>query len=137
MPRTVKRLFAAFAAIAAMFIASAQFSAHAAAPGWQAYDAASFTAAQAKGKTIVADVQASWCPTCRAQAPILEDLRKEKQSADVLFIKVDFDKDKDFLRAHRIPRQSTIVVFKGKTEVARSIAETDRTRLRGVVLGAL
>ena len=105
--------------------------------GWQAYDTAAFTAAQAAGKTIVVDVHADWCPTCRAQAPILDELRKERASDKVTFIRVDFDKDKAFLRTHRVPRQSTVLVFKGKREVARSIAETDRTRLRAVVLGAL
>lgn len=105
--------------------------------GWQAYDAAAFAAAQAAGKTIVVDVHADWCPTCRAQAPILDDLRKERASDKVAFVRVDFDSDKAFLRAHRVPRQSTVLVFKGKREVARSIAETDRTRLRAVVLGAL
>lgn len=131
------RLFAIIAAIGAIVIAAAQLTANAATPGWQTYEASAFSMAQAKGKTIVADVHADWCPTCRAQAPILDELRKEKQSADVLFMKVDFDKDKDFLRAHRIPRQSTIVVFKGANEVGRSIAETDRTRLRKFVLSAI
>ena len=51
--------------------------------------------------------------------------------------RVDFDKQKAFLRAHRIPRQSTVLVFKGRKEIARSIAQTDRNRLRAVVLGAL
>ena len=93
--------------------------------------------AQKKGKTIVVDVYADWCPTCRAQAPILEDLRTEKQSSEVLFVKVNFDEEKAFLRANRIPRQSTVLVFKGMDEVARSVAETNRSRLRGVVLDAL
>ncbi|QDH34361.1 thioredoxin family protein [Porphyrobacter sp. YT40] len=105
--------------------------------GWQAYDASSFAAAQGAGKTIVVDVHADWCPTCRAQAPILDELRKERASDTVAFVRVDFDKDKAFLRAHRIPRQSTVLVFKGGKEVARSIAETDRGRLRQMVLGAL
>ena len=86
-----------------------------------------------KGKTIVVDIYADWCPTCRAQAPILEELRAERQSDDVLFVKVNFDDEKAFLREHRVPRQSTVLVFNGTTEVARSIAETNRTRLRSVV----
>ena len=93
--------------------------------------------AQAKGKTIVVDVYANWCPTCRAQSPILDELRAEEQSGDILFVKVDFDEKKAFLHAHRIPRQSTVLVFKGETELARSIAETNRTRLRQIVLGAI
>ena len=131
------RLFALIAATAALVVGAMQLSAQASTKGWQKYDAAEFMMAQKKGKTIVVDVYADWCPTCRAQAPILEELRTEKQSSDVLFVKVNFDDEKAFLREHRIPRQSTVLVFDGMTEKARSIAQTNRTKLRGVVLGAL
>lgn len=132
------RFLSFLAAIGALLAAALAVTARAETPaGWQAYDAKAFTAAQAAGKTLVVDVHADWCPTCRAQAPILEELRRERASATVAFIRVDFDSDKAFLKAHRIPRQSTVLVFKGQREVARSIAETDRTRLRAVVLGAL
>ena len=131
------RLFVLVAAIGALIVGAMQLNAQASTAGWQIYDEASFMMAQKKGKTIVVDVYADWCPTCRAQAPILDELRSERASDDVLFVKVDFDEEKAFLRAHRIPRQSTVLVFKGMNEAARSVAETNRTRLRGVVLGAL
>ena len=131
------RLFALIAAVGALVVGAMQLSAQADTTGWTQYDAAEFMMAQKKGKTIVVDVYADWCPTCRAQAPILEELRQERQSSDVLFVKVNFDDEKAFLRANRIPRQSTVLVFKGMDEVARSIAETNRTRLRSAVLGAL
>lgn len=129
----MKKLLSLFAAIAALFALTPV----AAAPGWTSYSDASFARAQNAGKTIIVDVHADWCPTCRAQQPILNELRADKRLKDVVFIKVDFDSDKGFLRANRIPRQSTIVVFKGKKETARSIAETNRERLRSVVLGAI
>ena len=131
------RLFALIAAIGALVIGAMQLSAAAVPAGWTAYDEAEFMMAQKKGKTIVVDVYADWCPTCRAQAPILEKLRTETQSSDVLYVKVNFDEEKAFLKAHRIPRQSTVLVFKGMDEIARSIAQTNRAALRSVVLGAL
>ena len=131
------RLFALVAAVGALFVGAMQLSAAADTAGWTKYDASEFMMAQKKGKTIVVDVYADWCPTCRAQAPILEELRTEKQSGDVLFVKVNFDEEKAFLREHRIPRQSTVLVFKGMDETARSIAQTDRAALRSAVLGAL
>lgn len=106
-----------------------------AAPAWTTYSASSFNSAQAAGKTIIVDIYADWCPTCKAQKPILDELRGETQLKDAVFVKVNFDNEKAFLRAHRIPRQSTILVFKGKRETVRSIAETNRTKLRAVVLG--
>nr|WP_298929326.1 thioredoxin family protein [uncultured Erythrobacter sp.] len=131
------RLFILIAVIGAAIFGTMQLAAQADTTGWQTYDAGEFMMAQKKGKTIVVDVYADWCPTCRAQAPILDEMRKEKQSGSTLFVKVNFDDEKAFLREHRIPRQSTVLVFKGETEVARSIAETNRTRLRAKVLGAL
>ena len=131
------RLFILIAAIGALVVGAMQLSAQASTAGWKSYDEAEFMMAQGKGKTIVVDVYADWCPTCRAQAPILEQLRKEKQSNSVLFVKVNFDDEKAFLREHRIPRQSTVLVFKGKTEVARSVAQTNRNVLRKIVLDAI
>ncbi len=130
------RLFLLIAAIGAIVVGVMQLNAQAKIAGWQTYDEAEFIMAQQKGKTIIVDVYADWCPTCRAQAPILEELRQEQASGDVLFIKVDFDDEKAFLQAHRVPRQSTVLVFNGTREVVRSIAETNRARLRGIVLGA-
>ena len=134
---TMFRLFALIAAVGALFVGAMQLSAAADTKGWTTYDAADFMMAQKKGKTIVVDVYADWCPTCRAQAPILDELRVEKQSSDVLFVKVNYDEQKAFLRRHRIPRQSTVLVFNGMEEKARSIAQTDRKALRSAVLGAL
>ncbi|MEP0393441.1 MAG: thioredoxin domain-containing protein [Erythrobacter sp.] len=131
------RLFLAIAVIGALIIGATQLTARASAADWHTYDEAEFMMAQKKGKTIVVDVYADWCPTCRAQAPILDELRAEKQTSEILFVKVNFDDEKAFLRANRVPRQSTVIVFNGTKEVARSIAETNRTRLRRVVLNAL
>lgn len=108
-----------------------------ASPAWTTYSADAFSRAQSAGKTIVVDVHATWCPTCRAQAPILDSLRSEPQLKNAVFIKVDFDTEKAFLRQHRIPRQSTVLVFKGTRETARSIAETRPAQLRAAVLGGL
>ncbi|MDE1466126.1 thioredoxin family protein [Aurantiacibacter sp. D1-12] len=99
------------------------------------YTESGFRAAQAEGRTIIVDVHASWCPTCRAQQPILNELRNDPRLSDALFIRVNFDEDRAFLRAHRIPRQSTILVFNGREEAGRSIAETNRNRLRSFVFG--
>ncbi len=108
-----------------------------AATGWIDYSPELFADAQAAGKTILVDVSADWCPTCKIQHPILEELKSDDRMQDTLFVRVDFDVHKEFLKNHRIPRQSTILIFKGKAEIDRSIAETDRDRLRGFVFNAV
>lgn len=129
MTRLIQKFFLLLALLASM-PASAS-------PTWSTYSAAEFSRAQAAGKTLVVDVHATWCPTCRAQAPILDSLRSEPRLKNAIFIKVDFDTEKAFLRQHRIPRQSTVLVFKGTRETARSIAETRPAQLRAAVLGGL
>lgn len=105
-----------------------------AAPAWVDYSDAAFAEAQAAGQTILVDVYASWCPVCKVQGPILDELREEAALESVVFMKVDYDVEKAFLQDHRIPRQSTILIFAGAEEVGRSIAESDRERLRSFVL---
>ncbi|MGE4012075.1 MAG: thioredoxin family protein [Alphaproteobacteria bacterium] len=107
-----------------------------AASGWVEYSPIVFSQAQRDGKTILVDVHAVWCPTCKAQNPILDELTGEPKLKDIVFIKVDFDREKDFLRTHNIRSQSTIVVFKGTGEVARSVGQTDREKLRAFVFGS-
>ena len=102
-----------------------------------AYTPSAFAEAQASGKHIVVDVYADWCPTCQAQKPIMSELKKDPAAKDILFITVNFDTEKEFLRAHRVAYQSTILVFKGKEELTRSTAETNRDRLRSLVLAAV
>ncbi len=127
------RLFRALLAFTTLMLSASSW----ASPAWTPYSPTVFVAAQAAGRAIVVDVAADWCPTCRAQLPTLDELRADENMKDVLFFRVDFDEDKHFLDAHRVRRQSTILVFDGEKELARSIAETDRDRLRRVVLDAL
>ncbi|MDT8399388.1 MAG: thioredoxin family protein [Pseudomonadales bacterium] len=93
-------------------------------PGFTQYDAATFAAAQQGGRLILADVYATWCPTCLAQHHALESLLAENPYPDVVKFRVDFDTDKDFLTAHRVSTQSTILMFRGRQELSRSIGLT-------------
>src|SRR5262245_23947228 len=88
------------------------------------YEPRSFEQTLASGRPILVHVYASWCPVCRAQSPVLETLAKDKAFEGVKFVTVDFDKDKEFLRAHRVPTQSIILAFKNGQEVARIIGIT-------------
>jgi thioredoxin 1 len=97
----------------------------------ESFDDQSFEQAQAAGKTILVDVTASWCPTCRQQRPIVEQIEKEKPN--LVVYEVDFDTAKDALRHFRVQYQSTLIVFKGTKEVGRSTGDTDAARIRALV----
>ena len=66
---------------------------------WKPFDAAAFAQAQKDGKPILVDIFAVWCPTCRAQNPILTQLTREPKYKDLVVFKVDFDTQKDDVRA--------------------------------------
>jgi thiol:disulfide interchange protein len=40
----------------------------------QPFDTSAFQQAQAAGKPILVDVTASWCPTCKVQRPIVQEI---------------------------------------------------------------
>ncbi len=111
------------AALAATAISLVGFGAAAAdkAP----FTAKSFAAAQAAGDSILVDISAPWCPTCRAQRPILDNLEKEQKYKNLKVFEVDFDSQKDVVRSLKASRQSTLITFKGETETGRSVGDTD------------
>ena len=99
----------------------------------QRFTQAAFAAAQAAGKPILVEVTAPWCPTCRAQQPILQKLTAEPRFRDLVFFSVDFDSQKDVLRALNVQSQSTLVVFKGRQEVGRSAGDTNAASITALV----
>lgn len=96
------------------------------------FDQAAFDAAQGAGEPIVVHVTAPWCGECRAQKPIVAKLADEPEFASVKLFNVDFDSQKDVLRAFRVQYQATFIVFKGTTEVGRSTGETDPAVIRAL-----
>jgi thiol-disulfide isomerase/thioredoxin len=91
----------------------------------QAFTKDAFAAAQGAGKPVVVHVYAPWCPTCRAQEPILQKLEADPKFAGAQAFRVDFDSQKDAVRALKATSQSTIIVYKGAKEVGRSVGETN------------
>lgn len=100
----------------------------------QPFDAEAFRTAQAAEKAILLDVTAPWCPTCKQQRPIVEQIEKEKP--DLVVYEVDFDTAKDVLKRFRVQYQSTLIIFRGTKEVARSTGETDPARIRAMIAKA-
>ena len=104
---------------------------------WKAFSQAEFSAAQEAGKPILVDITAPWCPTCRAQKPILEELTAKPEFKDFVVLVVDFDTQKDDVRALKARRQSTLITFKGAEEMARSVGDTDPATIEAMLKTAL
>ena len=113
-----------------ILIAALAASAGTAAPALAAdplpFDAAAFAAAQKAGKPIFVGIHASWCPICKAQAPILAELMADAKFKDLLYFTVDFDSQKDLVRRFGARMQSTLISFKGDKEQGRSVGDTNR-----------
>ncbi|MBN9086724.1 MAG: thioredoxin family protein [Reyranella sp.] len=89
------------------------------------FDLKEFEGAQGAGKSILVEVMAPWCPTCKAQAPILGELLAKPKFKDLVVFKIDFDSQKDLLRKFGVSMQSTLISFKGAKEVERSTGNTN------------
>lgn len=89
------------------------------------FDDVSFAAAQSSGAPIVVEISAVWCPTCWAQKPIIEKLSTAPEYKDVVILTVNYDSQKDVVRALGARSQSTLIAFRGSTETARSVGDTD------------
>lgn len=107
------------------------------ASGKIAFTPAAFEAAQKAGKPILVDISATWCPTCKAQAPIIGELSGEARFKDLQVFTVDFDSQKDIVRSLKAQSQSTLIVFKGASEVGRSVGDTKKESIAALLAKAL
>lgn len=100
---------------------------------FKAFTQSEYDAALKSGQTIVVDFHASWCPTCRKQTPILNEIVGMPEYSKVVALKADYDKETELKKALNINKQSTIVVFKAGKEVGRSTGVTDKAELKKLI----
>lgn len=100
------------------------------------FDRAAFAAAQQTGKSILVQITAPWCPTCAAQRPILARIEDQPAYAGLMVFNVDFDHQKDVVRALGAQMQSTLIVFHGMVEEGRSIGDTQASSIEALVAKA-
>jgi thiol-disulfide isomerase/thioredoxin len=126
----------AYAALLALGVAiSSLASAHALEK--RKYDDAAFKAAQSSNKSILVDISATWCPTCKAQHKVLDSLAKRPEFAEIVVFEVDFDTQKDALKAFNARQQSTLIAFKGAQETKRLVGETATASIEGLLKSTL
>ncbi|MGV8988365.1 MAG: thioredoxin domain-containing protein [Cypionkella sp.] len=114
-------------------------------PAWAAervlYKPGLAEAAMDGGKVILLDFWTNWCSTCAAQDRVVEGLRAANPAYDkgIDFITVDWDKyaDGSLAKSLQIPRRSTLVALKGKTELGRIVAGTSKADIKALLDKAL
>lgn len=126
------RLLAAVLAVVSMLAALPAFAVER-----KPFDPAAFAADQAAGKSIIVDVTAPWCPTCKAQKPIIDGLTDGPDFKDVTIYEIDFDTGKEFMKPFNARSQSTLIAFKGKDETGRSVGDTNPGSIDALLKSAL
>ena len=97
----------------------------------EAFTPERFRALQEQGALILVEVFADWCPTCAMQQRVLTDFREQHPAMPLHTLTVNFDTQKEWVRHFGAPRQSTLIIYKGRERLWFSVAET-----RAGVIGA-
>ena len=101
------------------------------------YDATAFKAAQSSNKSILVDVSATWCSTCKAQHKVLDSLAKRPEFSDIVVFEVDFDTQKDALNTFNARWQSTLIAFRGERETKRLVGDTATESIEDLLKSSL
>ncbi|WP_426688589.1 thioredoxin family protein [Rhodanobacter ginsengiterrae] len=101
------------------------------------FNQAQYEQAVAAGKPVVVYFHADWCPTCRAQQPIVDKLLGEPQFKSVTLFEADFDNETALGKSLKVIQQSTFVVFRQGHEATRSTGQTQEAAIRAVLQQAL
>ncbi|CAA0097045.1 Uncharacterised protein [BD1-7 clade bacterium] len=88
------------------------------------YSPEAFAKAQEAGVPVLIDVYADWCPTCERQQIILNRYMRENPDSPLKIMVIDYDKNKDWVKAFRAPRQSTLYLYKDNEQRWFAVAPT-------------
>ena len=123
-----RRTTLALMALATLPLATSAFAADK-----KAFSDAAFDAANKAGKPVFVEVAASWCPTCKQQAPHISSITADPKFRNLVVLTVDFDAQKDVLKKLNVQKQSTLITFKGGKEIKRSVGDTDPASIKMLI----
>ncbi|MGO9330409.1 MAG: thioredoxin family protein [Steroidobacteraceae bacterium] len=101
------------------------------------FNQAQFDAARAAGTPVAVVFHADWCPTCRAQAPVLKGLTETPEFKSLTLYIANFDTENALKKSLGVTKQSTIVVFRNGREAARSTGDTQQDNLAALLRHAI
>jgi thioredoxin 2 len=77
---------------------------------------------------VLIDFHADWCGPCKAMAPVLDELARER-AGTALVAKLDTDRNPNMAARFEIRGIPTLIAFRGGREVAREVGALPRPRL--------
>ncbi len=120
----------AFAAAGAALIVAAPVDAATRTPFTQK----ALGAAQEANKPILIAVHAGWCPVCARQTPVIDSLMQKPEFQNLVILTIDFDTQKDALKALGVTRQSTLIAMHGSAERGRSVGVTAQDEIEALMM---
>jgi thiol-disulfide isomerase/thioredoxin len=101
------------------------------------FNQAQYDSMLAAGKPVAVVFHADWCPTCRAQAPLLKELSQTPELKGLTLFVANFDTEKTLKQSLGVTKQSTVAVFKDGKESVRSTGDTQQASLGALLRHAI
>lgn len=92
----------------------------------RAFSEEDFSNLQEDGALVLLEISAEWCSVCHHQAEVLEEYFTEYPDTPLHILTIDFDRQKPLVKRFEAPRQSTLILFRGKEMIWFSVAEMRR-----------
>ena len=98
-------------------------------PGAQAankipFDLTAFKAARDSGKPVVLQIAATWCGPCQVMKRTVSELVEKPEFENVTIFEADYDANKEDLQKLNAYKVTTLVLYRNKKEVERTVGET-------------
>lgn len=94
-------------------------------------------ARMSEGETVLIDVYAPWCGTCRAQSRAMDTLRSANAAydANITFIRMDWDTygRSDFAQSLGVRRRSTLILMRRGEILGMVVADTRPESIRALM----
>jgi thiol-disulfide isomerase/thioredoxin len=100
------------------------------------FDRAAFDAALAAGGPVLVDVAATWCVTCHAQELVLRRLMQSPPYDAFTTFVVDYDTQKDIMRAFGVQQRATLIAYRNGVEVGRLVFDARPESIEALLAAA-
>ena len=101
------------------------------------FDADRFARAQSEGRVSVVQFHSGWCPTCVVQERGVKSLTDDKALDRVTVFQADYFKEEALRKRFNVTSFSTLVVFRGEQERARTTGDFRSEQLKQLFARAL